>query len=481
MVRGGVPEHDSRKLLRGGASAVVACLAGLGVASSGASAFHDDGDRRVQPSYGEIKNLRVLGYSDLGFGNQPDGSALDPVTNLPWDRTSEFRVQGRYAYTANYQGWSIDDVSNPRNMRVVFRQQNERIEGTRFQSTQYIDVAGNTLVVKETNRLSIWKRAHKRRPVRLSTFAPADLGTRGYHGMWIHRAEGRRYAYAIAHINGFQGDILLAVYITNPAQPREVSRWWYPGQGPGETPSWPTDAGVTVQAHDLTTYRDRAYVAWRDAGVIILDISNPALPRKVGEINWSLPGPDRTEVLGGNTHSVGIVVPRNGGRPKTLVATDEFFNAENCPWGYPHFLDVSRERRPTEISVFQLPMNLHGNCPADRPGERFGVHDVERMIRGNIVWSAWEEAGFWGINIRDIHTPRAAAYYVPPVRSDSPAESRSGHADDVFVARDGIIFGSSSDPGAGGLWAMRYDPGFEGRVRWNADEDDVIVRRVRRR
>ena len=466
-----------RKLARGSLAAVVACITGLGVASSTASGFHDDGDRLVQPSYGDIKNLRILDYTDLGFGDAPDGSALDPTTNLPWDRASEFRVQRGYAYTANYQGWSIVDVRNPRNMKVVFRQQNERIEGNRFQSTQYIDIRGNTLVVKETNRLSIWDVSNKTAPVRLSTFAPPDLGT-GYHGMWIHRDRQRTFAFAAANIQGYNGDILLIIDITDPRNPREVSRWWYPGQGPGETPDWPQDAGLTVQAHDITTYRDRAYVAWRDKGLIILDISNIANPTKVGELNWSIPGPNRTSVLGGQTHSFGVVIPKDGGRVETLVATDELTRASQCPWGYPHFIDVSDETRPQEISTFQLPLNLYGNCPPDRPGERFGVHDVERMIRGDIVWSAWEEAGFWGIDISDIHYPRAAAYFVPPVRSDSPAGSRSGHADDVFVTRNGTIFGSSSDPGAGGLWAMRYRRGFEGTVRWNAQENDVIVRRT---
>ena len=468
-----------RKALRRSVAAVVACIAGLGVASSTASGFHDDDSPLVQPSYGEIKNLRILDYTDLGFGNAPDGSALDPVTGLPWDRVAEFRVQGGYAYTANYQGWSIVDVRNPRNMKVVHRQQSERIEGNRFQHTQYIDIRGNTLVVKESNRLSIWNVRNKRAPVRLSTFAPPDLGTRGYHGMWVHRDRGRTFAFAAAHINGYTGDILLIVDITDRRNPREVARWAYPGQRDGETPDWPQDAGLVVQAHDITTYRDRAYVAWRDKGLIILDISNIANPTKVGELNWSIPGPTRTSVLPGQTHSFGIVIPEDGGRVETLVATDELTRAAHCPWGYPHFIDVRNERRPKEISVFQLPLSLHGNCPADRPGERFGVHDVERMIRGDIVWSAWEEAGFWGIDISDIHYPRAAAYFVPPVRSDSPAESRSGHADDVFVTRDGIIFGSSSDPGAGGLWAMRYRPGFEGTVRWNARENDVIVRRTR--
>ncbi len=59
-------------------------------------------------------------------------------------------------------------------------------------------------------------------------------------------------------------------------------------------------------------------------------------PTKVGEINWSIPGPDRTSVLPGQTHSFGIILPEDGGRVETLVATDELTRASHCPWGYPH-------------------------------------------------------------------------------------------------------------------------------------------------
>jgi len=107
-----------------------------------------------------------------------------------------------------------------------------------------------------------------------------------------------------------------------------------------------------------------------------------------------------------------------------------------------------------------------------------GIHDVERMIRGNIVWSAWEEGGYWGVDFSDIHHPRHVGYYVPPSRSDSARGT--GHADDVFVMDDGLIFGSSSDAGAGGFWAMRFKKNLKGTVAWNADESNVIVTRTDR-
>ena len=122
-------------------------------------------------------------------------------------------------------------------------------------------------------------------------------------------------------------------------------------------------------------------------------------------------------------------------------------------------------------------MNMHANCPKDRLGNRMGTHDVERYIRGDIVHSAWEEGGFWGVDFSDIHYPKSVAYFVPPVRSDSTR--KTGHADDVFVMEDGTIFGSSSDQGAGGIWAMKFKKNLRATVTWNADESNVIVKKTK--
>ncbi|HJY07107.1 MAG TPA: twin-arginine translocation signal domain-containing protein [Bryobacteraceae bacterium] len=458
--------------------------AGLGVLSKAGFAFHDH-PNIGGPTYGEIRNMRVLGYTNLS-GNDGggydipggDSRALDPNSNLPWDRVAEFRVRRGYAIASQYQGWSIVDVRDPSNMRVVWRYQNEPAPN----NTQYIEASrdGNLVVQKQNDALKMWDISNKSNPVLLSSFTPDDL-EESYHGLWLHEDDRGRFAMAAVHLEGYTDQILQIVDITDPTAPREISRYHYPGMwtAGGETPTWPMidERNNRVQAHDLTTFADRAYVAWRDKGIVILDISNMARPVKVGEVNWSdLSRPD-FPALPGETHSVGIVldhVQRNG-RAGTIVVPDEL---GACPYGYMHFLDVRDESRPREISGYRNPLSMHANCPLEgeepsRAGRRFGTHDVERMIRDKVVWSAWEEGGFWGVDFRRIHYPRWVGYFLPPVRSDSPPESQSGHADDVFVTREGIIFGSSSDPGAGGLWAMRYDRGRRGTMVWNADETDV--------
>jgi hypothetical protein len=457
--------------------------AGLGITRAG-WAFHNSGLPTIQPSYGDIAGVQILGYTDMSF---PPGSGHGAMFGN-WDQTYEFRVidtpRGRFAYCGNgANGWSIVDVSNPRRLSVVHRHPHSTLPD----NTQYIDIkGGNILVVKRNRRLENWDVSNPSAPVLLGSFTPADIhptANAPFHGLWVHEDRRGRFAFAACAIAGFTDMIVLCVDINDPRNPKEVSRFWYPGMNTniGEVPTWPStglpDRGLpapTVQCHDITAYGDRLYAAWRDKGLIILDISDITNLKMVGEINWA-DGRPNFPSLPGQTHSMGIVIPNDGGPPDYVIATDEL---GQCPFGYPHILDVRNEARPEEVSGFRLPLNLHGNCPPDRSGRRMGVHDVERMIRGDIVWSAWEEGGFWGIDISDLHHPKPVAYYVPPVRSDSPATSRSGHADDVFVMDDGIVFGSSSDQGAGGLWAMRQAPALRGTVAWNAAETDVIVTRT---
>ena len=171
--------------------------------------------------------------------------------------------------------------------------------------------------------------------------------------------------------------------------------------------------------HDSTTYGDRAYVAWRDKGIIILDISNIARPTRIGELNWADVSRPEFNPLPGQTHSVGVVLPSHDGRAETVMCGDEI---GFCPGGYLHLIDVRIEARPMEISNFMLPSNMGGNCPYDPSFGSIRCHDVERMIRGNICWSAWESGGFWGIDFSDVHDR------IGPAISFHPSEARRPRA-----------------------------------------------------
>ena len=464
----------------------------------------------MQPSYGDIAGLEILGFNDMRLPGQPRAPG--------WDQTYDFKVvdqvtrhvRGRFAYCPNgNKGWSIVDVTNPRNMRTVWRQPHLVTEHSiAADNSQYLDIrGGNILVMKRNRALETWDVSNPAAPVKLASYQPSDIHpTQGapFHGMTVHEdSHGGRFVFSSFMPIGFQQQILDICDITDPRKPLSVGRWWYPGMKAGEEPLrtwWSPErpdlgpapapqlglAAPTVMCHDLTTFGDRCYAAWRDKGLIILDITDIHNPVRLGETNWAdqqnrptfdpvVQNPPTTATIAmpplpGQSHGWGIIAPKKGHRVETLVGGDEL---GQCPFGYLHFIDVRNESRPREISGFRTPLNMHANCPKDRLGNRMGTHDVERMIRGKVAWGAWEEGGFWGADFSDLHYPKHAGYFVPPVRSDSAR--KTGHADDVFVMEDGTIFGSSSDEGAGGLWAMRPKPGFKGKVAWNADESNVIV------
>jgi hypothetical protein len=421
-----------------------------------------------QPGYGELENFTLLSYTDL------DG----------WDQAAEFRISkdGKYAYISNYQGATILDVNDPARPKVA-----SKIKNDSSVQSQYIDVIGNLLVVNqegvrsETNKewtsgIRLFDISDPTKPKEAGFFKTDTSPNRGVHGFWLHEdPQQGKFAFLATTLKGYFGAILMIVDINNPAAPKEVSRWWFPGQhtdgGEKIGENWIDDGGlreglpkIWVSLHDMTTYKDRAYLAYRDQGVIILDISDLKKPTKISQIKWSPPEE-------GNTHSIGVVIPAHGGRPDIILATDEITSAKQCPFGYLHVLDVRHEPNPVQIGTFRLPLNRF--CPPDRPGRRFGIHDVERMIKGNIVFSAWENSGFWAIDISDPYHPKAVGHFVPPVFRR--AKSDAGHADDVYVHDDGLVFFSSSDPG-GGFWIMRYTPGVKGTVEWTPDDKNVTVK-----
>jgi hypothetical protein len=426
-----------------------------------------------QPKYGSIENFTILSYTDI------EG----------WDQAAEFRVSkdGRTAYVSNYQGFSIIDVSDPTRPRVLSKTSNHPSV-----QSQYIDVLGDTLVINNegvrdekvkdwVSGLRVYDIKDPRKPREVGFFRTAVSPLRGTHGFWLHEDPKQgKFAFVATQAEGFFNNILIIVDLNDPANPKEVARWWFPGQhtqgGEKQPENWVPDASglreglpkIWTSLHDITVYRDRAYLAYRDQGVITLDISDIRNPRKVSQIKWSPPEE-------GNTHSIGVVVPKHGGRPDLIVATDELLIPQQCPFGYLHVIDMRYDENPVQIGTFRLPLNRF--CPPDRPGRRFGIHDVERMIKGNIVFSAWENSGFWAIDISDPHAPRQVGHFVPPEFLRANADN--GHADDVFVHDNGLVFATSSDPG-GGFWILRYTPGVKGTVAWKPDNKSVDVKYEKR-
>ena len=121
----------------------------------------------------------------------------------------------------------------------------------------------------------------------------------------------------------FSDQVLAIVDMAEPTRPEVAGKWWIPGMwtGGGETPSWPK--GSRYALHHALVAGDLAYGAWRDGGLTVLDVGDPARPKLLAYRNLDPP-------FGGGTHSPLPLPDRN-----LLVLADEA-NFADCSLGLRH-------------------------------------------------------------------------------------------------------------------------------------------------
>lgn len=301
--------------------------------------------------------------------------------------------------------------------------------------------------------------SNPRRPVVLSRLELGVPHLTGVHELALFQQGERAYALLAVPFSevvtgvftpeDVRGDVWIAD-ITDPRNPRAVGDWAAgrdgglafggPFLGPafglgapfdctpppgGEAlcrgEDFPAVFGHSVSADATGT---RAYVSYWDAGMVILDISDPTRPRFLGR---GAPGLDEE----GNTHSA---VPARGDRMAVTTDEDQFPG----PWGFTRLWDVSEPTRPVEVGRFATANALSARSDGD-----YSVH--KPVVRGNRLYLSHYSDGLRVVDISRPASPREVAAFVPAV--DSPrvdgvdvgnglvliTESRAG----LFVLRDG--------------------------------------------
>lgn len=279
--------------------------------------------------------------------------------------------------------------------------------------------------------------------------APREIAFLAIPGLGLHRIwwVGGRYAYASAHIEGFIDHIMVAIEISDPARPRLAGRWWLPGmwQAGGERPTW---TGRRFAAHHAITAGHLAYGAWRDGGLTVHDISDPAHARLVSHVNWSPP-------FAGGTHTPLPLPGRN-----LLVVADEA-TSNNCADGlaYTWVLDVRAPHNPVTIATLPTP-NEEDFCGK---GGKFGPHNLHENRPGSLqsetlIFATYHNAGLRVFDLSDPFRPKPAGYYVPPpperLVDVRPEAARVIQSCDVFVDRDGVMYMTDTNAG---LYILQYE------------------------
>jgi hypothetical protein len=254
-------------------------------------------------------------------------------------------------------------------------------------------------------------------------------------GIGVHRfAMDARYAYISTEMDGFVGNILVIYDIADSRTPREVSRWWMPGQriAGGETPTW---SGKRHRLHHALRFGDELWASCWHGGFFMIDCADITRPRTLGSYNYHPPFPEPT-------HTVMPVPQLIAGR-RIALSIDEEDQAQNASEedarrGRPHAgictFDVSNPAAIKPLGLFEV---SERDSPFARvEGARFGAHQFHETMDGTLVFAVWFSAGLRIIDVADPYQPREVGHFIPePVAGRSAPQSN-----DVMRDERGLIY-----------------------------------------
>ena len=270
---------------------------------------------------------------------------------------------------------------------------------------------------------------------------PRAIGFMEVAGLGLHRIwwTGGRYAYASALLDGFTDHILLIIDMADPTRPTEVGRWWIPGMhaAGGEAPTWAN----RVALHHAVVADGVAYGSWRDGGLTILDVADPAAPRLIAHRNWSPP-------FGGGTHSA---LPLHS-RDLLVVADEAVRDIDQDQMKRIWMFDIRAKENPVSIATFPVPAEQDYVAR----GGQFGPHNLHEnrpgsFVSDRIVFATYQSAGVRVYDIADPFRPEEIGHFVPPMpaRWMEPMRGRTRmrHTADIFVSTEGVIYATDYDAG----------------------------------
>lgn len=202
------------------------------------------------------------------------------------------------------------------------------------------------------------------------------------------------YAYAGVNVPAQQRLIIYELDASGPVPMlKQLAEYADPGAATGlqETGQMPHDVSVAVHPVTGRTY---AYVAYWNLGVVILDVTDPAHPTKVGQATDFGPAPY------GAIHMARQFPTTIDGKV-VLVAEPEIGGEPDS--GYLTMVDVTDPAHPAYVSSWRIPGNYSS--------EIGGPHYFD--VRDGRVALAHYHAGFWVFDVHDHETllhPRTVAY-----------------------------------------------------------------------
>jgi hypothetical protein len=403
------------------------------------------------PAGWAAQNMEVVGYTIMNE---------HPAFKLTMTRAGD----RWYLITAHYNvpGWSVVDVTDPRNPTVA-----KFIPGPPNTNTVQVDLADNILIAalgRPENREGTGmdpKAAYEAGVMLIDMkdpLNPKELSrwhTDNPQGRGTHRNayQGGRYVHLAADMKGYDGDIYVILDISDPTKPVEAGRWWMPGQhvAGGETPQ----KNPNVNLHNPNFVDGNlVYLSYGDAGMVVLDISDVKHPKLVSRIKFQ---PD-------HRFDVHTVSP-DFKRKLVYVNSEAVIAGCKGPLDHATIVDVSNPAKPFPISRFPVPVPPEGLAYTNfcDKGGRFGPHNMNQLQynpqvqqQGNLAYLTWFNAGLRVYDVADKRLPREVASFMAPLPQKiyMPAYGNFVRMEDVLVDTRGYIYVSGG--AQQGVWILRY-------------------------
>ena len=382
----------------------------------------------------EIRNMRLISHHDLnGFGNIGEGMHIH--------RTRDGRRILYLAHESAPKDITSVDVTDIANPRVMVQTEHEY---PHLRSNS-LSIVGDTMLVayqslnpgQPGTGMGVYDISNVEEPRRVGFLDTSGPYSRGCHCLWW--VDGN-YAHLSTGAADFQprdqkdDQFYMIVDVNDPTSPVEAGRWWFPGVREGDDappvarhPQF--DSGHRLHNANVYPERpDRAWCAYMDSGVVILDISDLSNPSMISHINYAPPFP-------GFTHTVVPLFNRD-----LMVVTQEAvrMNGEDYPkliW----MMDIRDEAHPVIISTFPM-----GDTEDffQRPG-RFGAHNIYENQPGptcfhsdNLIYGTFFNGGVRVFDTSNPFQPEEVAYFVPELTEGAPSVG----INDVYVDENGIMY-----------------------------------------
>jgi hypothetical protein len=397
----------------------------------------------------EIKNMRLIAHHDLnGFGDIGEGVHLH--------QTREGRRIFYMAHESAPKNFTSVDVTDVNHPRLLVQTD---LEYPHLRSNSLAIVDDVMLVAFQSQEfgqpgagMGVYDISNPEQPRRIGFYDASGPNSKGCHCLWWTDGEYAHLATGTPDSNPTNprdDQFYVILDVKDPTKPTEAGRWWFPGTQEGDSTPAPArhpqfDAGHSLHNANVYPQRpDRAYCGWKDAGVIILDISDKSRPSMISNVNFAPPFP-------GFTHTVVPIFNRN-----LLIVTQEAtrMHGEDHPklvW----IMDVRLETNPVIIST--LPMGDTDDF-FSRPG-RYGAHNIYEYVPGptsyqsdNLVFATFFNGGIRVFDIANPFQPQEVAYFVPPLL----AGAQSTGINDVHVDENGIMY--VVDRIKGGLYILELN------------------------